>query len=78
MFISTVKSAKGENTPCTINRQRNKGAIYWKMTIDKRQIRAESAPCSARCTLKRQGNKGAISWKMTREGRKCHVHLHVK
>ena len=38
------ESAKGQNTECTIKRQRNRGAIYSKMTIDKRQIRAESAP----------------------------------
>ena len=34
--IQLEESAKGEYTECTIKRQRNKGAIYWKMTIDKR------------------------------------------
>ena len=35
------------------------------MTIDKRQIRAESA--HARCTIKTERNKGANYWKMTRD-----------
>ena len=38
--IQLEESAK-EKIQCTIKRQRNKGAIYQKMTVDKRQIRAE-------------------------------------
>ena len=40
-MASSWRSAKGENTECTVKRQRNKGAFNWKMTRDI----AESVTC---------------------------------